>query len=415
MDNSMTTWIIVALLVLLIGAAIFMLLRRPGGDDDSLDGREAPAMGHDTDRRDDLDGRTAPEETQAVAPDEDPARDDAPFDQTSYDSPAAASGATGGATAVDRADVADEDGGRDRDDAGPTGPVADDTAEARRPADDFFGVDREPREEVESDPMYQDPRTDGHLMTDDEARHDEARQDAAWQDETTSGGVGDLGDDRPGGEGYLGAPASEGYHAEPASHAGDVVQAEEDQRASLADEQAVQAPPAAAPPQQQEHLDPHHVEPQQDQHEHTHQTEEAEHPAGGAQHEPLTADEVLDSRDAADRDPGAGDAEQPVAAGAVATEPAMTEPSADGPAVDGPQAAPAGGHVFAESVYGVGSVEPAEDGSGPEGWTVKGNTGSMLFHTADSPSYDAVRAEVWFDSEESARNAGFAHWDRRRR
>lgn len=39
----------------------------------------------------------------------------------------------------------------------------------------------------------------------------------------------------------------------------------------------------------------------------------------------------------------------------------------------------------------------------------------MLFHTADSPSYDAVRAEVWFDSEESARNAGFAHWDRRRR
>ena len=41
--------------------------------------------------------------------------------------------------------------------------------------------------------------------------------------------------------------------------------------------------------------------------------------------------------------------------------------------------------------------------------------GSMLFHTPESPSYDAVRAEVWFESEEAARTAGFAHWDRRRR
>ena len=83
----------------------------------------------------------------------------------------------------------------------------------------------------------------------------------------------------------------------------------------------------------------------------------------------------------------------------------MTEPAADA----------AGGAVFAESVYGAGSAEPAEDGSGPVGWEVKGNSGSMLFHTADSPSYDAVRAEVWFENEDAARNAGFAHWDRRQR
>jgi hypothetical protein len=70
---------------------------------------------------------------------------------------------------------------------------------------------------------------------------------------------------------------------------------------------------------------------------------------------------------------------------------------------------------FPESVYGPGSAMPAEDGSGPAGWEIKGNAGSMLFHTAESPSYDGVRAEVWFDSEESARAAGFAHWDRRRR
>lgn len=71
--------------------------------------------------------------------------------------------------------------------------------------------------------------------------------------------------------------------------------------------------------------------------------------------------------------------------------------------------------VFAESIYGAGSAEPLEDGSGPSGWTVKGNAGSMLFHTPDSPSYDGVRAEVWFENEEAARAAGFAHWDRRQR
>jgi hypothetical protein len=39
----------------------------------------------------------------------------------------------------------------------------------------------------------------------------------------------------------------------------------------------------------------------------------------------------------------------------------------------------------------------------------------MLFHTRDSPSYEKTRAEVWFQDEESARAAGFAHWDRARR
>ncbi|HSP60892.1 MAG TPA: hypothetical protein VLO09_07510, partial [Ornithinimicrobium sp.] len=71
--------------------------------------------------------------------------------------------------------------------------------------------------------------------------------------------------------------------------------------------------------------------------------------------------------------------------------------------------------VFAQSVYGPGSADPLDDGTGPAGWAIKGNVGSMLFHTTDSPSYDAVRAEVWFESEEAAREAGFAHWDRRRR
>ena len=71
--------------------------------------------------------------------------------------------------------------------------------------------------------------------------------------------------------------------------------------------------------------------------------------------------------------------------------------------------------VFTEAAYGPGSAEPLEDGTGPAGWEIKGNVGSMLFHTPESPSYDAIRAEVWFESEEAARAAGFAHWDRRRR
>lgn len=73
------------------------------------------------------------------------------------------------------------------------------------------------------------------------------------------------------------------------------------------------------------------------------------------------------------------------------------------------------GSGFGPGPYGPGSALPMEDGSGPGGWSVKGNSGSMLFHTPESPSYDNVRAEVWFESEDAARSAGFAHWDRKRR
>lgn len=57
------------------------------------------------------------------------------------------------------------------------------------------------------------------------------------------------------------------------------------------------------------------------------------------------------------------------------------------------------------------SAEPAADGSGPEGWEVKGNEDSMLFHTPESPWYKRTRAEVWFVDVETARAAGFEHWD----
>jgi hypothetical protein len=64
--------------------------------------------------------------------------------------------------------------------------------------------------------------------------------------------------------------------------------------------------------------------------------------------------------------------------------------------------------------YGRGSAKPTADGSGPAGWTVKGNEDSMLYHTPASPSYRQTIAEVWFKDEESAVQAGFTPWHKGR-
>ncbi len=57
--------------------------------------------------------------------------------------------------------------------------------------------------------------------------------------------------------------------------------------------------------------------------------------------------------------------------------------------------------------YGAGSVEANEDGSAPEGYTIKGNTNSMKYHEPDGQWFDQTVAEVWFDSTEAAEAAGF--------
>lgn len=68
-----------------------------------------------------------------------------------------------------------------------------------------------------------------------------------------------------------------------------------------------------------------------------------------------------------------------------------------------------------DAPYGPGSARADAEGNGPEGWFVKGNADSGLFHTEDSPGYANTTAEVWFQDEESAVAAGFRHWDRKRR
>jgi hypothetical protein len=65
--------------------------------------------------------------------------------------------------------------------------------------------------------------------------------------------------------------------------------------------------------------------------------------------------------------------------------------------------------------FGPGSAKPNADGSGPSGWTVKGNEDSMLYHTPESPSYRQTVAEVWFRDEESAVRAGFGPWHKGRK
>jgi large subunit ribosomal protein L17 len=55
-----------------------------------------------------------------------------------------------------------------------------------------------------------------------------------------------------------------------------------------------------------------------------------------------------------------------------------------------------------EVSYGEGSHAPLEDGSAPEGFTIKGNANSMLYHEPGTGGYARTIAEVWFDSVESA-------------
>jgi large subunit ribosomal protein L22 len=61
-----------------------------------------------------------------------------------------------------------------------------------------------------------------------------------------------------------------------------------------------------------------------------------------------------------------------------------------------------------EAPYGPGSHAALEDDEQPEGFAVKGNADSMLYHVPGSRSYNQTKAEVWFATEEDAEAAGFS-------
>lgn len=117
------------------------------------------------------------------------------------------------------------------------------------------------------------------------------------------------------------------------------------------------------------------------------------------QRRPLEDDD--DARDTRSEPPAERPAPAVAAAEAVPASPpgsADAEPAAD-----------------AARPYGPGSAAADATGAGPDGWTVKGNADSGLYHTPSSPSWKRMRAEVWFESDAAAEAAGFKPWDWRRR
>ena len=77
-------------------------------------------------------------------------------------------------------------------------------------------------------------------------------------------------------------------------------------------------------------------------------------------------------------------------------EKAAEAPKAEAPKAEAAEGQPAGSHA------------PLESGEAPEGFEVKGNADSMKYHVPGSRWYSSTKAEIWFDSAESAEAAGYA-------
>ena len=73
------------------------------------------------------------------------------------------------------------------------------------------------------------------------------------------------------------------------------------------------------------------------------------------------------------------------------------------------------GRAVVPGRYGPGSADAVEHQSPPDGFTIKGNAQSMLFHTPDSPYYGRTKPQVWFRTEADAERAGFTKYTRRPR
>jgi|GEM_PF-8193 len=105
---------------------------------------------------------------------------------------------------------------------------------------------------------------------------------------------------------------------------------------------------------------------------------------------------------------------------------AATQPAADTSAADVDEAADAAKEAEAaaeyaagdadndgeanavdQSPHGDGSHAPLPDDAMPEGYPIKGNADSMLYHLPDTSFYNRTVAEVWFNTEEAAKAAGF--------
>ena len=78
-----------------------------------------------------------------------------------------------------------------------------------------------------------------------------------------------------------------------------------------------------------------------------------------------------------------------------------------------------GGTEWSSCQAAAGAGTPRYQGEGvyvgsepPEGFTIKGNERSMKYHVPESAGYSRTVAEVWFNSEEAAQQAGFVRAQR---
>jgi len=94
---------------------------------------------------------------------------------------------------------------------------------------------------------------------------------------------------------------------------------------------------------------------------------------------------------------GASDSDESVVTEPVAGADVEAEESLDSEASEVDEQAP----------YGEGSHAALDNGSMPDGYPIKGNENSKLYHVPDSPFYDRTDAEVWFADTEAAEAAGF--------
>jgi methylphosphotriester-DNA--protein-cysteine methyltransferase len=56
---------------------------------------------------------------------------------------------------------------------------------------------------------------------------------------------------------------------------------------------------------------------------------------------------------------------------------------------------------------GIDWIRADQAGTDHADWLVKGNAGSGIFHTPESPSYERTIAEVWFPNAEAAERSGY--------
>jgi hypothetical protein len=97
---------------------------------------------------------------------------------------------------------------------------------------------------------------------------------------------------------------------------------------------------------------------------------------------------------------------------------AETGPSAEGEGAPNP-GSDQDGALLTEPAAAPATATPRYEGEGvyvgsepPEGFTIKGNERSMKYHVPESAGYSRTVAEVWFNSEEAAQQAGFVRAQR---